>query len=122
DADLAFCVPMIPAADMADLMWRHGSAVVDRAAAEKQGVTRELVASVFAPHAPLERQVLLPKERLFLIAGEGDQITPPDQARALWQHWGCPEMHWFPGGHLAQVGRGDAFRALRRKLTELGLV
>jgi pimeloyl-ACP methyl ester carboxylesterase len=120
DAELAFCVPMIPAADMAELMWRHGSAGRQRARSEKHGVTRAMVSAVFAPHAPLLRPVLVPPERLFLIAGEGDQITPPDQAQALWAHWGRPEIHWFPGGHLAQIGRSDAFRALRRKLAALG--
>ena len=31
------------------------------------------------------------------------------------------QLHWFPGGHLAQVGRADALRAVRRQLDALGL-
>ena len=58
-------------------------------------------------------------ERLFILAGRGDRVTPPAQAEALWQHWRRPEIHWFAGSHLAQIGRGDGFRKLRRKLDGL---
>lgn len=121
DDGLAFSMPMIPAVSMSALMWRHGKTSPARRRAEKVGISRELLDEVFAVHAPLTRPVKLPPERLLIVAGRGDRITPPDQAKSLWRHWGEPELHWFPGGHLAQVGRGDGFRAVRRKLTELGL-
>jgi pimeloyl-ACP methyl ester carboxylesterase len=122
DDTLAFAAPMIPAVSMSGLMWQHGKATSARRRAEKVGVSRELLDQVFAVHAPLTRPVKLPRERLLIVGGRGDRITPPEQARALWRHWGEPDLHWFPGGHLAQVGRGDGFRALRRKLTELDLI
>ena len=50
-----------------------------------------------------------------MIAGKGDRITPPDHAEALAAHWGV-DVLWFEGGHLAQVGRGDALRTVRRAL------
>jgi pimeloyl-ACP methyl ester carboxylesterase len=121
EADLAFAVPMIPAVSMSSLMWRHGAATASRRRAEEVGVTQDLLDDVFRPHAPLARAPRVPHERRFLIAGRGDRITPPDQAEALWEHWGRPTIHWFPGGHLAQVGRGDAFRALRRCFHHLGI-
>ena len=55
-----------------------------------------------------------------MIAGRGDRITPPDHAEALAAHWGV-DVLWFDGGHLAQVGRGDALRAVRRQLGALDL-
>jgi hypothetical protein len=36
------------------------------------------------------------------------------------RHWRC-DLHWFAGGHVAQVGRGDAFRAVLDKLSALDL-
>jgi pimeloyl-ACP methyl ester carboxylesterase len=54
-----------------------------------------------------------------VIAGRGDRITPPDQAEALAAHWDV-DVHWFDGGHLAQLGRGDAIRDVRRELGKLG--
>jgi len=121
ERELSFAVPIIPAADMAALMWRHGSDSPQRRRAERVGVDRELLQTVFRVHSPLERVPLVPFERRMLVAGRGDRITPPDQARNLWRHWGEPPIHWFPGGHLAQIGRGDAFRAIRRHLSGLGL-
>ena len=43
----------------------------------------------------------MPKERLFIYAGLADRLVRPDQPRALWRHWGEPEIHWFSGGHVA---------------------
>jgi pimeloyl-ACP methyl ester carboxylesterase len=83
------------------------------------GVSQDLLDAVFAVHSPLARPVAVDKHRLLIVAGEGDRITPPDQARALWRHWGQPADHWFPGGHLAQVGRGDAFRRIRQHVAPL---
>jgi hypothetical protein len=40
----------------------------------------------------------------------------------LWRHWGEPELVWFAGGHVAQLARRSAFRALRRWLYSLELV
>lgn len=122
DDDLAFAVPMIPAVDMSDLMWRHGNNSPARRRAERVGVNGELLGEVFEVHSPLSRPVKLAPEQLLIIAGRGDRITPPDQARSLWHHWNEPTLHWFDGGHLAQVGRGDGFRAIRRHVTDLGII
>lgn len=119
DEDLAFAIPIIPAVSMSELMWRHGKASPARLRAERLGISQDLLDRVFEVHSPLARAARVAADRLLIIAGEGDRITPPDQARALWQHWGQPAMHWFPGGHLAQVGRGDAFRRIRQHLAPI---
>lgn len=114
--ELDAAVPMIPAVSMAELMWRDGSSSPLRRRAEAAGVDREVLRAAFAVHAPLAREVATPRERLMIVAGRGDRITGPDQARALWRHWREPKMHWFAGGHLAQVGRRGAFTAVREHL------
>lgn len=121
DPALAFAVAMIPAVSMSELMWRHGEDSPARRRASQAGISEDLVAAVFAVHAPTTRRVLLPRERLMIVAGVGDQITPADQARRLHEHWDGCALHWFPGGHLAQVGRGDAVRAIRHHLAAAGL-
>jgi pimeloyl-ACP methyl ester carboxylesterase len=115
-----FAVAMIPAVSMARLMWRHGEQNPTRKRAANAGITEELLAETFAVHSPLTRPARLPAERLAVIAGRGDRITPPDQANDLAAHWGV-RVVWFDGGHLAQVGRGDALRDVRRQLGGLGL-
>jgi pimeloyl-ACP methyl ester carboxylesterase len=114
-----FAVAMIPAVSMARLMWRHGEHSPSRARAAKAGITEDLLSDAFAVHTPTTRPVRVPRERLAVVAGRGDRITPPDQAEALATHWGV-DISWFDGGHLAQVGRGDALRAVRRQLSGLG--
>jgi pimeloyl-ACP methyl ester carboxylesterase len=121
DDRLAFAVPWIPAVDMADLMWRHGEDSPARRRAARAGVDAELLREVFAVHMPTGRPTRLPRERRMIVAGKGDLITPPDQAERLWKHWDECAIHWFPGGHLAQVGRADALRAVRRHLDTLAL-
>jgi pimeloyl-ACP methyl ester carboxylesterase len=114
-----FAVAMIPAVAMASLMWRHGEHSAARARAERAGITEDLLADAFAVHAPTTRPPRVPHAARFVIAGRGDRITPPDQAEALAAHWGV-DIRWFDGGHLAQLGRGDAIREVRRELGKLG--
>jgi len=116
---IEFAVAMIPAVSMSRLMWRHGEANPTRRRAASAGITEELLADAFAVHAPLGRPARLPGTHLAVIAGRGDRITPPDQAEALAGHWNVP-IAWFEGGHLAQIGRGDAVRGVRRQLGSLG--
>ncbi|HMG56400.1 MAG TPA: hypothetical protein VK601_23030, partial [Kofleriaceae bacterium] len=115
-----FAVAMIPAVAMARLMWRHAEHSPARARAAAAGVTEDLLADAFAVHAPTTRPARLTADRLFVIGGRGDRITPPEQAEALAAHWGVA-VRWFDGGHLAQLGRGGALRDVRRALGQLGL-
>ncbi len=121
EGGLDFAVAMIPAVSMARLFWSHGETSPVRRSATKAGITEDLLADTFAVHAPLTRPVRLTPDRLAVIAGRGDRITPPDQAESLARHWGV-DVAWFDGGHLAQVGRGEAMRSVRRQLGALGLV
>jgi pimeloyl-ACP methyl ester carboxylesterase len=114
-----FAVAMIPAVSMARLMWQHGEHSPERLHAARAGITEELWIDAFAVHAPTTRPARVPREHLFVIAGRGDRITPPDHAEALAAHWGVG-VRWFDGGHLAQVGRGDVIRDVRRDLGKLG--
>lgn len=113
--ELDFAVAMIPAVAMHKLMLR-GAAAKQSAS----GLDEALLDDVFAVHSPLARPPRLPAERLFVIAGDGDQITPAEQAQALIEHWRCPS-HWFAGGHLAQIGRLRALRAARLHLAAGGI-
>ncbi len=120
DGGVDFAVAMIPAVSMASLMWRHGEQSPARRRAQRAGITEDLVADAFAVHAPLTRPARLPSDRLFVVAGRGDRICPPDQAELLAAHWQTP-VRWFQGGHLAQLGRNETFRDVRRALGGLGL-
>lgn len=112
---LDFAMATIPAVSMHKLMMRNPGRRERNA-----GIDEELLDEALAVHAPLARPPRLPPERLFVIGGDGDRITPPEHAQALIDHWRCPS-HWFAGGHLAQVGRHPAMRAARLHLAAAGI-
>lgn len=115
-----FAVAMIPAVSMSRLFWQHGAESPVQRRATKAGITEDMLEEAFEVHAPTTRAPRVPKDRLYVIAGRGDRITPPDQAETLARHWDR-EIVWFDGGHLTQVGRGDALRTVRRALGAHGL-
>jgi pimeloyl-ACP methyl ester carboxylesterase len=119
---LAFAVPMIPLAALADMMWTQGEGDPRRAVAAEHGWTLAILRDFLRVHAPLARPPLVPAERRLIIAALGDRICPPVHADALWQHWGRPRIHWYAGGHLAQFRRGVALREVRTLLRDAGLL
>ncbi len=120
DPSLDFAVAIIPAVSFAKLMWRHGEHSPERKAALAAGVTEDLLVDAFAVHAPTTRPAQIARAGLAVIAGRGDRITGPEQAEELAAHWGVP-VRWFDGGHLAQIGRSEALRDVRRQLGALDL-
>jgi hypothetical protein len=50
--------------------------------------------------SPLVMAPRVPADGRYIYAGKLDQISSPDQAMTLWQHWGSPSIHWFDGGHV----------------------
>ena len=56
--------------------------------------TGALVDEERAPVHPDFRLVQIPVEKRFIYAGVADRVARPDQARALWRHWGRPEIEW----------------------------
>jgi pimeloyl-ACP methyl ester carboxylesterase len=73
-----------------------------------------------AVHSPLNYKPVLRKDRLMIIGGLGDRLTPPEQTRLLWEHWDHPRLHWYPGNHLLHVNRAAYLRELRRFLVGTG--
>ena len=114
--ELAFCVPIVAPASMADVLWYHGAGRPGRQEAEDAGFTLQDFRAIWSVHCPLSYRVMLPRERLLLIWGEQDVIVPAAHQLALWEHWGRPQLRAFPGAHLLQVGRRDYLRWILRWL------
>lgn len=122
EPELAFAVPMIPLASLAEMMWASGDGDPRLARAVEHGWSRDAVLDLCRVHAPLSRPPLVPRDRRLIIAALGDRICPPEHAVALWRHWDEPRIHWYPGGHLAQFRRSAALRAIRTLLRDAGLL
>jgi len=97
---LACVIAGIPVADFPRIIWQHGPAS-DLLRFESAGLTRELVAEVMRPIAPLEIAPKVPLEGRAIFAGCTDRIVPPDHQRDLFEHWERPRMQWYAGGHLS---------------------
>ena len=57
-----------------------------------------------------------------IIAGAGDRMSPPSQARLLWEHWGRPPAYYFPGNHLLHFDRGGYLRMMASFLARAGVL
>jgi pimeloyl-ACP methyl ester carboxylesterase len=116
EPDLAFAAPLIPLASVADFardqgrMGRGAQMLEQHAALE----AANLVVSPFA------RPSLVPPERVLVVGAEADRITPVAHAERIAAHLGVP-LTRVSGGHLLQVWRRDAFRALRAMLQKNGI-
>lgn len=87
---------------------------------DKGGVSEESFRASMRVHSPLSYPPLLPRERLLIIGGLGDRLAPPEQSAKLYEHWGRPQIHWFPGSHILHVGRAHYLRGVGRFLKATG--
>ena len=118
--EVAFLAPMIPVASFPDLLWGHGERSETRQRAERDGVTLPMLRDAMRTHTPLDRAPRVRGRRALIITADGDRIAPPEHGARLAQHFECEELR-LQGGHLLQTWRGQGFRALGRRLAELGL-
>ncbi len=115
--DLDFVMPMIPLASIADFARDQGRlGTGEQAHAQHRALERaNWVVS------PLARPLALPSSRALVVAAEHDRITPSAHAQRIAEHFAC-EMVTIPGGHLVQLGRSEAFRALALLLEREGII
>ncbi len=82
----------------------------------------EVIRAISHVVSPLAFQPQVPKNRRFIFAGIADRVVRPDQPRALWRHWGEPEIEWFSGGHVLGIFERSLEPFLEKALRQSGLV
>jgi pimeloyl-ACP methyl ester carboxylesterase len=115
---LAFAVPMIPLASLADFAREQGRLV---GTLEEQDLQWQALERAHSVVSPLRRTPRIDADRMLVLAAEGDSITPIEHARRIATHLDAP-LETFVGGHLLQFGRGAAFRSFGRLVGRLGLL
>jgi hypothetical protein len=112
---LRFAIPNVPVVSLADIVldWEPLGALV-RAMMRLTGLSVIEARRLLAVSSPLTWAPVLPRNRLMVIGGVGDRLAPPTHARLLWDHWGRPRLHWFPGGHILHLDRGGYLREIQR--------
>jgi dipeptidyl aminopeptidase/acylaminoacyl peptidase len=102
---LDFVVPVIPLSSLGDFAREQGSLSPN---ADEAAAQHALLDSIYRRVSPVARPALVPPERCLVVAAKADRVTPAAHARRLSVHLRAP-LHSFYGGHLLQLGRGEAF-------------
>jgi predicted alpha/beta hydrolase len=93
---LACAILGIPLADEVALVSRH--AALSRYERLRQMLT--LAKPIGHMISPLGLTPRVPLPGRFIYAGIADRLVHPrEEATQLWEHWGRPEICWYPGGH-----------------------
>ena len=96
DDGLTCAILGVPAMDLVDLLERHGGLGRGDVRWPTIALARRLGRMV----SPLALTPRVPHEGRFIYAGLADRIVHPrEQVIRLWEHWGRPEISWYPGGH-----------------------
>jgi pimeloyl-ACP methyl ester carboxylesterase len=112
---LAFLVPIIPLACLADFANEQGR--VPRGSEQALQYLATL-RRAYRLVSPLYRPPKIEPSRVLLVTGKADRITPAHHARSLSRHFRAPLEAW-PGGHLLQFGRAASLQRVGSLLREV---
>lgn len=111
----------IPAVDFVDLIQTNTSGWALRLTG-LLGFPWDSVSEMLRVVSPLELPLRTASSRCFLFAGLYDRVAPPEQARALWRHWGRPRLVWYRGGHVSFLIENEVRDLLAEAFRRTGLV
>jgi acetyl esterase/lipase len=114
DGRLSYCIPNSPVVSPVDMArdWLPLRWLV-HATMRRTGIGVEQLRQALALHSPLSYQPKLAPEKLLIIGGAGDRLTPPRLVRLLHAHWQGSAIHWFPGNHVVHLQQGKYLRLMR---------
>jgi acetyl esterase/lipase len=120
DADLL--VSMVPPVRIAELFHRSPMLTPLLRDVRASGVRGPVLNRLLDRMSPLNFELRVPRERVLLVEATHDAMLPGDGVRALWEHWGRPELVSLPHGHISlrfAEGFRNALRgAVRTRLVE----
>ena len=109
----------VPVADLVGLLGRHSGLRPD----DPRRHTMELAEPIGRMTSPLSLPPLVPMPGRFIYAGVADQVVHPrEQVVRLWEHWGKPEIVWYPGGHTGFFRARPVQRFVEAALQQSGLL
>lgn len=95
---------LLAGGDLARILWGMPEAAKYRALWIASGRTQADLRALTEPFDPLSYAHRLVGKRIMMIAGNVDEVIPPDSARALWDAAGRPPIRWYDCGHYSAVG------------------
>ena len=119
DDGLTCAILGVPLANLLELVARH-------AGLNHYDELRQMLTSakpIGAMISPLALNPRVPLDGRFIYAGIADRLVHPrDEAARLWEHWGRPEICWYPGGHTGFFRSRPAQRFIDEALVKSELV
>ena len=92
----------VPVADLVSLLGHHSGFGPN----DPRRRTMELAEPLGRMTSPLSLQPRVPPQGRFIYGGVADRLVHPrEQVERLWEHWGRPEIIWYPGGHTGFFGK-----------------
>lgn len=117
ESELDYAIPYIPLSDLTDVVVEHEALRGTVVPAELIDAGKRAMALV----RPLARRPTVAGDNVMLVAAEGDRITRTSHAKALSEHFQS-SMVTFPGAHLLQFGRREAFAAIAKFLAHRHII
>jgi hypothetical protein len=109
----------VPVADLIDLLGRHAGLSDD----DSRRHTVTLAAPIGKMMSPLSLEPRVPMRGRFIYAGIADRLVHPrEQVIRLWEHWGNPEIVWYPGGHTGFFQSRPVHQFIDSALLQSGLL
>lgn len=108
EAQLAFVIPFVPLAALADVELATGR--LPGTPTQRRALHR-MLDDVYARVSPLARPPLIAGDRVAVLGASGDRITPIDHAARLAAHFGG-RLVPFAGTHLLHPGLGSALAGI----------
>jgi len=119
DDDLTCAILGVPPSNLVELLGRHSG--LHRA--DPRRTTIELAGPIGRMISPLSLEPKVPAQGRFIYAGVADRIVHPrQQVMQLWEHWGRPDVGWYPGGHTGFFEAKPVQRYVDTALVKSGLL
>jgi pimeloyl-ACP methyl ester carboxylesterase len=116
---LTCAIVSVPLADLVELIARHAG-VSDYLELRQMLTSAKPISRMISPLGLTPR---VPMQGRFVCAGIADRLVHPrDEATRLWEHWGRPEICWYPGGHTGFFRSRPVQRFMDSALVKSGLV
>jgi hypothetical protein len=94
-------VSILGGGSLAQIIWDGYQLGRSKRQLQQVGVTADQLERDWALLGPANWQPKVDPQRVLLLNGLYDPIVTPENTNRLWQAWGKPEIHWYPGGHAS---------------------
>lgn len=122
ETGLDFIVPFISFGSVAEVLWDHLQGSPSLKVLKERGITKSKFTQSLSATTPLLRKPTIDGKRVLVIAGSRDGVIPLRHSMRLREHFVGARFATFPGGHVVQVGRRQAFQEMLSFVGRLGLL